>query len=185
MAKSAVASVCRSLLRSFACSHATSPLGLQNLSCPPHFLACWACSCLLATVYFACLTPVTYGNNTVSNMTAQASNVHKLPAAYAFHVLCWHPCHQETSWCHCQPLPPNLWPPSSPQPFPCALLTKVCIAYGCSAGTRLAKTAEAIGMHVMGLNSKSSSAQLTSLLQQADVVSLHCPLMPTTHNLIG
>lgn len=81
--------------------------------------------------------------------------------------------------------PPNGCSSSSLKSFPCALLTKDCIAYEYSAGTRLAKTAEAIGMHVIGLNSKSSSAQLTSLLQQADVVSIHCPLTPTTRNLIG
>lgn len=50
---------------------------------------------------------------------------------------------------------------------------------------RLAKTAEAIGMHVMGLNSKSTTEQLTSLLQQADIVSVHCPLTPKTHHLLG
>lgn len=54
-----------------------------------------------------------------------------------------------------------------------------------AAGTRLAKTAEAIGMNVIGLDSKSTSAQLTSLLQQADVVSIHCPLTPKTQNLLG
>lgn len=55
----------------------------------------------------------------------------------------------------------------------------------CSAGTRLAKTAEAIGMVVMGLNSKSSRSDLEAMLQVADVVSLHCSLTPKTHNLIG
>ena len=53
------------------------------------------------------------------------------------------------------------------------------------AGNRLAKTAEAIGMHVMGLNSKSTTEQLTSLLQQADIVSVHCPLTPKTNHLLG
>ena len=50
---------------------------------------------------------------------------------------------------------------------------------------RLAKTAEAIGMKVVGLNSKSSRADLEVLLQTADIVSLHCSLTPKTHNLIG
>ena len=54
-----------------------------------------------------------------------------------------------------------------------------------SAGTRLAKTAEAIGMTVMGVNSKSSRSDLEDMLQVADVVSLHCSLTPKTHHLIG
>jgi len=54
-----------------------------------------------------------------------------------------------------------------------------------SAGTRLARTAEAIGMIVMGLNSKSSRSDLEAMLQVADVVSLHCSLTPKTHHLIG
>lgn len=52
-------------------------------------------------------------------------------------------------------------------------------------GTRLARTAEAIGMMVMGLNSKSSGSDLEAMLQVADVVSLHCSLTPKTHHLIG
>ena len=54
-----------------------------------------------------------------------------------------------------------------------------------SVGKRLAKTAEAIGMRVIGTNSKSSRLDLESLLQQADIVSLHCPVTPKTHQLIG
>ena len=53
------------------------------------------------------------------------------------------------------------------------------------AGMRLAKTAEAIGMKVTGLNSKSSRADLEAVLQTADIISLHCSLTPKTHNLIG
>lgn len=54
-----------------------------------------------------------------------------------------------------------------------------------AAGMRLAKTAEAIGMKVIGLNSKSSRADLEAVLQTADFVSLHCSLTPQTHHLIG
>jgi len=53
------------------------------------------------------------------------------------------------------------------------------------AGTRLAKTAEAIGMSVRGLNSKSSQSDLEAMLQEADIISLHCSLTPKTHHLIG
>ena len=56
---------------------------------------------------------------------------------------------------------------------------------GDDAGMRLAKTAEAIGMKVIGLNSRSSQAELKALLQTADIVSLHCSLTPKTHHLIG
>lgn len=52
-------------------------------------------------------------------------------------------------------------------------------------GVRLAKTAEAIGMKVIGLTSTSSRAELEALLQTADIVSLHCSLTPKTHGLIG
>ena len=58
-------------------------------------------------------------------------------------------------------------------------------AFADAAGIRLAKTAEAIGMQVIGLNSKSSRADLEALLQTADIVSLHCSLTPKTHHLIG
>ena len=53
------------------------------------------------------------------------------------------------------------------------------------AGTRLAKTAEAIGMTVIGTNSRSNRSDLENLLQQSDIVSLHCPVTSKTHHLIG
>ena len=40
-------------------------------------------------------------------------------------------------------------------------------------------------MQVIGLNSKSSRADLEALLQTADIVSLHSSLTPKTHHLIG
>ena len=53
------------------------------------------------------------------------------------------------------------------------------------AGKIVAKVAEAMGMHVTGLDSRSSLQDLHSMLQQADVVSVHCPLTPHTHHLLG
>ena len=52
-------------------------------------------------------------------------------------------------------------------------------------GVRVAKVAEAMGMTVIGLNSRSSQEDLFQMLQQADVISLHCPLTPDTYHLLG
>ena len=52
-------------------------------------------------------------------------------------------------------------------------------------GVRVAKVAEAMGMTVIRLNSKSHQEELFQMLQQADVVSLHCPLTPDTYHLRG
>lgn len=68
--------------------------------------------------------------------------------------------------------------------MPVCIWCKCVLSAECS-GVRLAKTAEAIGMKVTGLNSKSSRAELEALLQTADIVSLHCSLTPKTHGLIG
>ncbi|KAK9822208.1 hypothetical protein WJX81_005892 [Elliptochloris bilobata] len=53
-------------------------------------------------------------------------------------------------------------------------------------GVRLAKAAQAgLGMHVIGLTSRSTPGDLANLLGSADVVSLHCPLTLATHGLLG
>jgi glyoxylate reductase len=48
----------------------------------------------------------------------------------------------------------------------------------------VAKRAEGFGMRVL-FNSRSSGVPLRNLLEQSDVVSLHCPLTPQTRHLIG
>jgi phosphoglycerate dehydrogenase-like enzyme len=53
------------------------------------------------------------------------------------------------------------------------------------SGTRLAQAAQALGMEVEGLTSRSGRPALHSLLEWADVISLHCPLTPETRGLLG
>ena len=50
-------------------------------------------------------------------------------------------------------------------------------------GEAVAHRAKAFGMNVIHHN-RSSGVSLDQLLQQSDVVSLHCPLTPQTHHLI-
>lgn len=50
---------------------------------------------------------------------------------------------------------------------------------------RLVVAAEALGMVVRSVDSKSSEQELLDLLAASDVVSLHCPLTPRTRGLIG
>lgn len=50
---------------------------------------------------------------------------------------------------------------------------------------RLVVAAEALGMVVRSVDSKSSEQELLDMLAASDVVSLHCPLTPRTRGLIG
>ncbi|KAF5834636.1 D-isomer specific 2-hydroxyacid dehydrogenase [Dunaliella salina] len=52
-------------------------------------------------------------------------------------------------------------------------------------GKCLATAARALGMEVMGTDSKSSREDLVTLLKRSNVVSLHVPLTSTTQGLIG
>ena len=51
-------------------------------------------------------------------------------------------------------------------------------------GRSVARRAEAFGMTVIH-HSRSGGCSLDELLKESDVVSLHCPLTPQTHHLIG
>jgi glyoxylate reductase len=50
-------------------------------------------------------------------------------------------------------------------------------------GRAVAARAEAFGMRVLGCTSRGGSP-LSTILAQADVLSLHCPLNPATHHLL-
>ena len=58
-------------------------------------------------------------------------------------------------------------------------------------GKRVAQIAQAFGMNVIALTSKTAlpegikKVDLPELLAQSDVLSLHCPLTPDTHHLIN
>ncbi len=56
------------------------------------------------------------------------------------------------------------------------------VGFGAS-GRRVALCAEALGMEVRHVRSKSSRADFEELLARADYVSLHCPLTPRTRGL--
>ncbi len=63
------------------------------------------------------------------------------------------------------------------------------VGYG-ELGKGVASVARAFGMHVLlaqrpGGPAQSGRIPLQRLLAESDVVSLHCPLTPATHNLIG
>ncbi len=51
-------------------------------------------------------------------------------------------------------------------------------------GEAVARRAEGFGMDVL-TSSRRSGVPLEELLERADFVSLHCPLTPATHHLIG
>lgn len=52
-------------------------------------------------------------------------------------------------------------------------------------GQQVARLGEALGMRCIGLTSKSTRQDLEHLLQTSDAVTLHCPLTPTTRDMIG
>ena len=58
-------------------------------------------------------------------------------------------------------------------------------------GKRVAQIAQAFGMNVIALTSKTTlpdgikKVELSELFAQSDVLSLHCPLTPDTHHLIN
>ncbi|GIL67012.1 hypothetical protein Vafri_20406 [Volvox africanus] len=52
-------------------------------------------------------------------------------------------------------------------------------------GKCLAAAAQGLGMKVMGVTSRSTRPELEQLLRSSHVVSLHCPLTPSTRGLIG
>ena len=58
-------------------------------------------------------------------------------------------------------------------------------------GKRVAQIAQAFGMNVIALTSKTTlpdgikKVKLSELLVQSDVLSLHCPLTPDTHHMIN
>ena len=54
-----------------------------------------------------------------------------------------------------------------------------------SAGRHLARYASALGMRVIATTSRSTRMELEHLLQEADVVSIHCPLTDKTWGLLG
>ncbi len=58
-----------------------------------------------------------------------------------------------------------------------------CIGFG-RIGAQTARIAEALGMRVL-VHSRSRGIELDALLEQSDVVSLHCPLFPETRGMIG
>jgi len=74
--------------------------------------------------------------------------------------------------------------------FPIAELhgkTLGIIGYG-ELGQAVARLAESFGMHILiaqGKNKNGQRVPLTQLLQQSDVVSLHCPLTEKTRHLIS
>jgi phosphoglycerate dehydrogenase-like enzyme len=51
-------------------------------------------------------------------------------------------------------------------------------------GTKLARAAEALGMTVLGVRRGDGRAGLLTMLAEADVVSIHCPLEPATRGMI-
>jgi phosphoglycerate dehydrogenase-like enzyme len=53
------------------------------------------------------------------------------------------------------------------------------------SGRALGERARACAMRVLGVDSRSSRAELEHLLAQSDIVSLHVPLGPRTRHLIG
>jgi D-3-phosphoglycerate dehydrogenase / 2-oxoglutarate reductase len=57
------------------------------------------------------------------------------------------------------------------------------VGYG-AIGQGVARLAEAFGM-VVAHHTRSSGVSLAALLPVSDVLSLHCPLTPDTHHLIG
>ncbi len=58
-----------------------------------------------------------------------------------------------------------------------------CVGYG-RIGSQTARIAEALGMRIM-VHSRSQGVPLETLLEESDVVSLHCPLFPETRGMIN
>lgn len=54
-----------------------------------------------------------------------------------------------------------------------------------SIGQIVARTAQALGMRVIGTHSASTRQELETLLQSSDIVSLHLPLNAATRGMIG
>ncbi|KAK9824775.1 hypothetical protein WJX74_007834 [Apatococcus lobatus] len=52
-------------------------------------------------------------------------------------------------------------------------------------GKEVARIAGGLGMHVLAVNSRSSTDELDALLQESHAISLHCPHTPATAGLIG
>lgn len=58
------------------------------------------------------------------------------------------------------------------------------IGYG-RIGQNTAKIAEALGMNIIAYDGDSKYASLEELLAKSDVISLHCPLFPSTEGIIN
>ncbi|NYB73203.1 D-2-hydroxyacid dehydrogenase [Sedimentibacter hydroxybenzoicus DSM 7310] len=58
------------------------------------------------------------------------------------------------------------------------------IGYG-RIGQNTAKIAEALGMNIVAYDGSSKYASLDELLAKSDVISLHCPLFPSTEGIIN
>ncbi len=53
------------------------------------------------------------------------------------------------------------------------------------AGKRMARSAEALDMHVLPITSHSPRAEFEAMLKAAHAISLHCPLTPSTSGMLG
>lgn len=53
------------------------------------------------------------------------------------------------------------------------------------SGSRVARAAEALGMNVLSARSTTPRSELLAMCTQADALSVHCPLTPSTRGLVG